>query len=469
MKTLKKPSTVALISGTILSSLSLACANKAEAKSNIRFMIAPDEDAAYNGSIDPEADTLADEIKAMREEMREQREQLKQQATQIAAQQEELKSLKAIQPEQILRDMRAVGLPMPTPPLLPYEPDGFVPLDQNTATPGNGSTVPDRPVGAPPPPQPSVESKVEAVPEGQGVLTPPGTLTMDTAFEYTRSSTNRLVFRGIELIPGIQVGLIEASDADRDTISGTIALRTGLTNRLEIEARMPVLFRHDRIEVVQQRDQGIVRSIGLRETAPGDAELSLRYQLNKPKGQNPIFIAGVRVKSDTGKSPFSVGYDEFGVATGLATGSGFWGVQPSVSMLLASDPVVIFGGANYLWHLPKNVNKDIGGAFVGRVDPGDAVGANLGFGFALNPRFSFSLGYKHSYIFPTRTEIGDTDQKSRYLQVGMMGFGMSYRLSTRQSVNFGFEFGVTKDAPDVGISLRLPLNFNLKAAKKKER
>lgn len=322
--------------------------------------------------------------------------------------------------------------------------------------------MPDAPVGEAPPPEPTVQSKVEAVPEGQGVLTPAGRMVLDSSFEYTGSSTNRLVFRGIELVPGIQIGLIEASDADRTTLITTLAARYGLTNRLEVEARAPALYRWDRIEVAQQRDEGIVRTIALKERDIGDVEFALRYQLNRPRGQRPIWVANLRVKSDTGKSPFEVTYDEFGVATGLSTGSGFWAVQPGVSMLLPSDPAVIFGSLGYLYHIPRNIDRTIGGAFIGRVDPGDAISGNLGFGFALNPRFSFSMGYRHSYIFPSTQEIGDSVERSNRAQVGSFTFGMSYRLSPRQSVNFGFEFGATADAPDVAVSVRFPLGINLR-------
>src|SRR3546814_2849259 len=90
-------------------------------------------------------------------------------------------------------------------------------------------------------------------------------------------------------------------------------------------------------------------------------------------------------------------------------------------------PEVSYGGVAYLYHSPRYVNEMVGDVLIGRVDPGDAVSANIGFGFALNPRFSFSLGYRHNYIFPTKTEIGDTHQKSNYLHVGSLNFGMSYR------------------------------------------
>ena len=332
---------------------------------------------------------------------------------------------------------------------------------QDTMARGVGAAQPMQTVGeAPPPPDETITDTLTALPEGQGVLTPKGQTVLESSFEYTRTSKNRLVFRGFELIPGLQVGLIEASDADRDTMVGTVSLRHGLTNRLEIEARMPVLARHDRIQVVQQRDEGIVRQLSLTDYYIGDAEVSLRYQFNDAKAaDHPIFVGNLRVKSNTGRGPFDIGYDDFGVATGLTTGSGFWGVQGGVSFLIPSDPVVLYGGTSYLYHIPATVNKLVGGALIGRVDPGDAISGNLGFGFALNSRFSFSLGYNHTYIFPTKTQINATTQRSTALQVGTLAIGASFRTSDRTSVNMAFEFGMTSDAPDVSMTLRLPLRF----------
>ena len=134
-------------------------------------------------------------------------------------------------------------------------------------------------------------------------------------------------------------------------------------------------------------------------------------------------------------------------------------MQPGLSFLLPSDPVVIFGGVSYLWHIGRDINRTVGGAFVGHVDPGDSMSGNIGFGFALNPRFSFSLGYRQSYIRATRTEIGDITTKSTTLQVGSLNFGMSYRLNERVTANFGFEFGVTEDAPDLGVTIRFPVSL----------
>ena len=368
-------------------------------------------------------------------------ERLAAQQEQIAAQQAQIDDLRRqLLNGTSLESMRAAGV-------------------QSASSAGGASAaapLPDRPVGEAPEPT-LAQVEVAAVPEGQGVLTPRGTLVFDPSVEYVRSSTNRLVFRGIELIPGIQIGLIEATDADRDTIVGTAALRYGLTDRIEIEGRLPFLHRRDRIEVIQQRDEGIVREIDLKENNIGDAEAAIRYQLNRPVGQRPIFVGSLRVKSATGKGPYDVDYDEFGVATGLATGSGFWAVAPGLSFLLPSDPAVIYGGVSYLWHMAKDIDRQIGDAQIGKVDPGDAVSANIGFGFALNPRFSYSLGYRHEYIFKTKTEIGDDIFKSKTLQAGSLALGASYLITERQPINLGFQFGVTEDAPDLSVTLRFPI------------
>jgi hypothetical protein len=398
------------------------------------------------------ADTAAisQQLDAMMAELKAQRALIAEQNATIARQQMAINSLVERQSADAdLMQLRGAGAAPGAPPNA---------TAQNASS--QSSPAPGQTVGEAPPPGHEIAADIMAVPVAQGVLTPPGSTVLESSFEYIHTSQNRLVFRGIELIPGLQLGLIEASDADRNTMVETIALRRGITNRLEIEARMPVLARQDRIQVAQQREGSIARSVGLHGFDVGDAEVALRYQLNDAKGPDqPIYVANLRIKSNTGRGPFDVGYDEFGVAKGLATGSGFWGVQGGVSFLLPSDPVVIYGGTSYLWHIPGNVNKLISGAFVGRVDPGDAISANLGFGFALNPRFSFSLGYNHSYIFPTKTEIGGTNQRSTSLQVGSFSVGTSYRISERQSVNIAFEFGMTSDAPDVSMSLRLPLRF----------
>lgn len=329
--------------------------------------------------------------------------------------------------------------------------------------------IPSGPVGQAPEP-PSAERRVRevtALPENVGILTRPGQLILEPSVEYSNTSSNRLVFRGIEVVSGINFGLIEADDADRSSITGALGARFGLTNRIEVEARLPYVYREDRVETVKTATANTNIDAGdeLRGYDLGDLELAARYQINSGARGWPIFVANARMKPPTGTGPYDVEFDDAGAAETLATGSGFWGVEGGLTMLYPTDPAVIFAGLSYLSNLPRDVDKVIGDRLIGRVDPGDSIGASLGFGLALNPRFSVSFGYSHNYIFQTDTEVSSADAPTPTLvsasgfHVGSMQMGWSYRLSDRLTLSNNFEFGVTSEAPDLRVVFRAPYRF----------
>ncbi|HEY4031154.1 MAG TPA: transporter [Caulobacteraceae bacterium] len=319
---------------------------------------------------------------------------------------------------------------------------------------------PSSPVGeAPPPAEPSQNLNAALPAENTGVLTRPGHFTLEPSFTYSLSSSDRLVFRGVEIVTGIQIGEIEADQAQRNTGMATLTARVGLTDRAELEVRAPYVYRRDVVTTLAQRDQAITTTSDLNAADVGDIEFTGRYQLTSAGGKWPVIIANMRAKSDTGSNPYTVPRDQFGVAAGLATGSGFWAVEPSLSVLFVSDPAVLFGNISYLHNFSKNINQSIGGVLVGRVIPGDSPGITGGFGFSLNPNFSFSLAYRHNYIFGTSTQLGDTVQRSTSLQVGTLLFGMSYAVNPHYTLNAQIEMGVTRDAPDVTLTMRTPISF----------
>jgi hypothetical protein len=319
------------------------------------------------------------------------------------------------------------------------------------------ATSPAEPVGEAPPE--TQTATVDALPEGQKALLGAGRLVIEPAIEYAHASSNRLVFRGVEIVTGIQIGLIEANDTARDTVVASMTGRYALTDRLEIEARVPYVYRSDRITTLSQNDAQMTQTFDLEGAEMGDVEASLRYQLNSGRNGAPVLVAGVRVKSDTGRGPFDVARDEQGVSTELATGSGFWAVQGSLSVLYATDPAVLFGNISYMLNVDRDIDRSFGAVTVGNVDPGDSIGFGFGFGFALNPRFSYSLGYSHSYVLETETELNGVNQRSSELQVGTMQLGMSYRTTERLTLATSVEVGVTEDAPDVRMALRTPFRW----------
>ena len=307
-----------------------------------------------------------------------------------------------------------------------------------------------------------------AVPPQMGVLTPRGQFVFDPSIEYDRTANDRLVFRGVEIVPGINLGLVEASNAGRNTAVATMAVRAGITRRLEVEARVPFVYRADSVTTVAAQSNNFQRNSSLYGHDIGDVEIAARYQLNQGQGGWPIFVATSRLKPPTGRGPYDVSYDENAVAKQLTTGSGFWGLEGGVTMLYPTDPAIIFGSLTYLHNFDRNVDKTFGAPgselHVGLVQPGDSIGAALGFGLSLNPRFSVSFGYSHSHIFPTTAlegtpGVAPLKSRSQALEVGSLLMGWSFRLSERLTLNNSFQFGVTPDAPDLQLIFRIPYRF----------
>jgi hypothetical protein len=400
--------------------------------------------------------------------LREQQQQIAEQRSLIERQRRDIEAMSDME----LGDVRGAGLPSSALNFNGLEGDEPIRLNRRAplmtlaqadgaggspaATPA-ADAAPAGPVGEAPPEQ--QQQTVEALPEGQNALLGRGRLVIEPSLEYSRSSNNRLVFRGAVIAEGIQIGLLEANDTARDTIVASVAARYAVTDRLEVEARVPYIYRNDRITTLSQNSTQTTRTYELNGGEIGDIEFSARYQLNEGRNGAPIWVASARVKSDTGRGPFDLARDAQGVATELATGSGFWGVQGGVSVLYPSDPVVLFANASYLYNIERDVDATFGSVTVGHVDPGDSISGGFGFGFALNPRFSFSLGYSHAYVMETETELNGTQQTSSALQVGTLQFGMSFRATERQTVSTSVDVGVTRDAPDVRVSFRAPFRW----------
>jgi hypothetical protein len=378
----------------------------------------------------------------------------------IEKQADEIAALKRDDAPVDLTEMRGTGAP-PPPVLWAATPVVPAATPSTPAAPAE-TGAPAQPVGEAPPEK--APAQVAALPEGAGgVLTPKGQWVVEPSFEFVHASTDRLVFRGVEIVPGIQLGVIEASTASRNTLSTAAAVRYGINSRLELEVRVPWVYRNDRVTTLQQRDSTISRTSKLDGSDIGDVEVNGRWQLNSGRGGWPIFVANLGVKSDTGTGPFDIDRDEFGVAEELSTGSGFWAISPSLSLMYPSDPAVLYANLGYTHSFSKDVDKDFGDSehpfVVGKVEPGDSIVAGVGFGFSMNERFSYSLGYKHSYIFETDTTINGLKQSSTDLQIGSLQMSMSFRLNERTTLSSSFEFGVTEDAPDVRVLIRLPVRF----------
>ena len=248
-----------------------------------------------------------------------------------------------------------------------------------------------------------------------GVLTPEGHLVVEPSLEFSHSTSNRFFAQGVEVVNSVFIGLLEVNEADRDTITSALNIRYGITENFEMETRIPYVFRHETVtqSFISQPNQPSFSDTNDGNDL-GDIEVAAHYQITN----DPVYtVANVRVTTPTGLSPFDADFDPItGQPTELATGSGFWGVQPSVTVIFPTDPVVFFGTFGYTINIADNVNevRTISDptssvlpitSTIGDVDPGDSINISFGMGLSLNEQFSMSLGFKYDYVFPTEEDV----------------------------------------------------------------
>ena len=328
------------------------------------------------------------------------------------------------------------------------------------------------PVGVEPSRQ-AREQQVAPIFEQPGVLTQKGHYVIEPSFQYGYSSNNRVALVGYTIIPALLIGLVDVREVKRNTVTTAISGRIGITNRFELEARVPYVYRSD-ATVSREIFTGSAtdRVFNTSGRALGDIELGARYQLNDGGVEKPYFISTLRFKSRTGRDPFSVVTDcatrcignttGTGLPLDLPTGTGFYSLQPGLTWLFPTDPAVFFGSFSYTHNFKRNnVSRTVLNGEqepLGSVQPGDILGTNFGLGLALNDKSSFSVGVDLNSMARTR-QNGTPVAGSVRTQLATLLLGYSYRLNERSTMSVAVGAGLTRDTPDLTLNFKLPMSF----------
>ena len=314
---------------------------------------------------------------------------------------------------------------------------------------------------------------VAALFDQPGVLTPKGKYVLEPSVQYSYSSSNRVALVGYTIIPALLIGLVDVREVKRNTMTGALAVRYGLSNRVEVEARLPYVYRSDstisRELFTGSASERVFSSSG---RAIGDVEIGARYQLNDGGVNMPYFLGSLRLKSRTGNDPFDVVTDCItrcvgntsgtGLPLELPTGSGFYSLQPGLTWLFPSDPAVFFGGVSYTHNFKRSgVSRLVLNGereFIGDVEPGGIFGVNFGMGLALNDKSSFSMGVDLNSVGRTR-QNGVPLATSVRTQLASLLLGYSYRYTDKTTFSVTVGAGLTRDTPDLTLNLRIPMSF----------
>ncbi|MDR6642490.1 hypothetical protein J2X57_001702 [Luteibacter sp. 1214] len=432
------------------------------------------QESAVDPALREKIESQGRKIDAMRSRMAEQLAELEQMKRELASQEVQYNDLRKAIGLNALEDARGGSLAVADPdaqaPLPQDRSGGLPPSTPVVAT--SPQTVATQPVGKRPE-EDERPPEVAPIFDQPGVLTPRGKLIIEPSYQYGYSSSDRVALVGYTVIPAILIGLVDVRQVKTTTQTGALAFRYGLTNRMELEIRVPYVDTHT--DTISREIFTGTAQDNLFTTSGkgiGDVEATLRYQINDGGADKPYYIGWFRAKSRTGRDPFDVTSDcvtrcvQNVTGTGLPlqspTGSGFYSAQLGMTWLYPSDPVVFFGNISYLHNFErKNVSRNVllaGKQFLGDVKAGDIADISIGMGLSLNEKASISIGYDQAFVARTEQD-GHPLPGSARATLGSLLIGGSYRYNAKETLNVTLGVGVTRDTPDTTITVRLPITL----------
>jgi hypothetical protein len=294
------------------------------------------------------------------------------------------------------------------------------------------------------------------------ILLPPGWLQVEPSLDVTRFSTDRLAISGVSLFEAIVIGKISADKVTREIVTGAATFRYGLMNRLQLETRIPYVYRHDRELIGVGTANEVERNIENHHI--GDVEASLVWQAYLGDDSLPAVLVRVRGRTHTGRDPFTIPAVQIPVGEGetagtrsgltdVPTGNGYYSVAPGVTLVWRMDPVVLFAGANYSFNLSRTI------AGVGRLNPGDNWEAFVGLNFAVSERLGLNMTFFDSGF--SALEVDGVKRKNTAFNSGVLAIGTSIVLGPTRTLLISAGKGVTKESPDFQFTVSLPMTFDV--------
>jgi hypothetical protein len=344
-----------------------------------------------------------------------------------------------------------------------------------TAAPAQPAGGESAPIAGPSAAQQQAKQVVETAPtlsNTGGVLTPKGQFILDPSIEYDYWSQNQLGVNGFQIIPGITFGNIFANRVEQNITTAALTGRYGITDRLEINVKVPYVYSTgNTISLIPEGTSAQLLNVGATGTGIGDIQFGTSYQFNSGENGWPIFVGNLLFKTATGISPFQVPIvtvndtnGEFleGQPTKLATGTGFYAAEPSLTVLVPTAPGVLFANLQDIHNFGRTVgiqNVEGGAAIPAYLQPGENPAITFGIGFALNDRAALTFSYQQEHVF-TAYENHQAIAGSPY-SFGTFNFGLGYQINQSTRVNLSVGIGAGQNAPVAKVLLEVPYRFSL--------
>ena len=298
-------------------------------------------------------------------------------------------------------------------------------------------------------------------------------LTVDSGFTYTYYDRRQLSLTGFLALDAIFLGSINLNQTKSSQYMFDVDTRYGLTDRISVDVDVPYVYRSSQfIAGGAGGAANTMSDLSINSTNVGDVNVGMYYQFVKESNAWPDLVGSLRVKSHTGSSPFGIKLfapssdnNNLIVPGRLPTGTGFWNVTAGVSALKTYDPVVLFGSLAYTYNLSRSFS-DIS-TVQGQVEPatvklGDVYQLGAGVAVALSDKTSTSLSVTSAFEAATKTAApgaGYAKVPGSETNATTLNFGLNQVVSKHLTVNGAVSIGLTPDAPNFVVGLRLPYTF----------
>jgi hypothetical protein len=315
--------------------------------------------------------------------------------------------------------------------------------------------------------QKDLATRVTEVERG-GALLPYGRLVIEPSFEYDHISGANTSISGFTIFQAILIGKVSTQKLKRDIFIPALTVRAGLKNA-ELYVRIPYFFRTD--DIIFPVSGGATTTLHERAFSDnhlGDITSYIYYHAIREgqwKPWVPDTVLRFGVSFPTGQDPYSLTrryIPDLGaiIPVQFPTGTGHWGVVIGSTFVKTVDPAVLF--LNVAWY--ENFSRNVGSAGspainFGNIKLGNTFEYSAGLILSLQERLSMSFAIDQRITGGT-TQNGVTLADSS-LNAITFNIGGTYVIPPRMAVDFVVGIGLSQDAPDVSMLIRVPILFKL--------
>ncbi|WP_410763852.1 transporter [Guyparkeria sp.] len=300
---------------------------------------------------------------------------------------------------------------------------------------------------------------------------------LEAGVEYRRYDRSELTLDGFLALDSIFLGNIAVNNVASDTLEYTLAARYSITPRWKVGVSVPFLQRHTTYQKGGAGGAADARAevSDSSDLAIGDTTMDLSYRLLPETRRWPDIVLTGSVSAPTGREPYGIDVDViqesddpdspepvFAIPTEQATGNGVWGYGLSVSAVKSLDPALLFADLGYTYYGSDSfddVDSDPDTVTPGDVDLGDSWQYGLGLAFALNDRTSLSMAFTQE--FTQKAKIREEGENWESIigsdsSSAMFDLGLTYALTPKSTIVTTLGIGLTQDAPDFSLGVRVP-------------